>query len=150
MRSARPADLSVIAVMAEAPAIDACRPHVSDCRSLRTAGDELLIVTAPTSADAARRRAEEAVAALDPDAVVMDVSDGWAGWRLEGEDAHAAFARLSALELPDDGWVQGDVAHVAAKVIADPEGVLILVPSYWTEHMHARIVSDTFATEPPS
>jgi sarcosine oxidase gamma subunit len=148
--SARGADVAVIVVMAGAPAIDAYRPHAADGRSLRTAPDELLIVTAPTSADAARRRAEEAVAALDPDAVVMDVSDGWAGWRLDGDDAHAAFARLSALKLPDEGWVQGDVAHVAAKVVAEPGGVLILVPSYWGEHVRTRIVSDALATEMPA
>lgn len=84
----------------------------------------------------------EAVLKLDSDAVILDVTDGWAGWILTGEGLDEAFARLSELELPEDGYVQGDVAHVPARVISEPGRLAILVPAMWEDHMRERISHD--------
>jgi sarcosine oxidase gamma subunit len=145
--SVRAVDVAVVNILADPPAIDACERHLAEGRCLRTAADELLIVAAPRAAEAVRRSAEEVVSPVDGDALVMDVSDGWAAWRLEGDDARATFARLSTLELPPDGWIQGDIARVAAKAIAEHDRILILAPSYWRDHLRTRILTDTATTE---
>ena len=59
----------------------------------------------------------------------MDVSDGWAAFELAGDDVAEAFARLSELELPEDGFVQGDVARIRVKVFSTPDRITILVPA---------------------
>lgn len=44
--------------------------------------------------------------------------------------------------------MQGDVARVGAKVLADPNGAItILVPAYWREHIRARAIVDAGAEE---
>ena len=70
------------------------------------------------------------------------MTDGWAGFELVGDDAHEAFARLSELELPEDGFVQGDVARIGAKVVAAPGRVTILVPAMLGAFVEERIRTD--------
>jgi sarcosine oxidase gamma subunit len=76
----------------------------------------------------------------DPHAVVLDVTDGWAALTLSGANLRAAFARLSALRLPDEGFVQGDVARVPARVIVERDRLRILVPAMWAEHLRSQIL----------
>ena len=78
------------------------------------------------------------LAALDPDALVVDTTDGWAAISIAGDDARGSFGLLSRLELPDAGFLQGEVVHVPAKVVAGDDRVLILVPSIWEAHLHDR------------
>ena len=73
----------------------------------RVAPDEAMLVDA-----------RSAVRVDDPDAVILDATDGWVVFTLVGDAARTAFERLSALELPAEGFAQGDVAHVPARVIA--------------------------------
>ena len=62
------------------------------------------------------REVADRIAALDGDAVVLDVTDGWAAWSLVGDDAAHALSYLSQLDAPQDGgFVQGDVAHVGSQ-----------------------------------
>ncbi len=75
-------------------------------------------------------------------AIVDDVTDGWVAFRLAGDDAHDAFARVSELELPAEGWVQGEVARTAAKIIVAPDGLTILVPAMLGAHVEERIRVD--------
>jgi sarcosine oxidase gamma subunit len=106
----------------------------------RVAPDEvLLLARAGTAAKAVEAVADEA-RRRDPDAVVLDVTDGWAVWTLAGSDAREAFARLSALELPDEGFTQGDVAHVPVKVVALGDRVHLLVPAMWGAYLRERIL----------
>jgi hypothetical protein len=76
------------------------------------------------------------------DALVDDVSDAWVSLVLEGADASEAFARLSELRLPSQGWIQGDVAHAAAKVLVEPDRITMLVPSMLAAHVEERIRAD--------
>ncbi|GIV00641.1 MAG: hypothetical protein KatS3mg014_2256 [Actinomycetota bacterium] len=96
---------------------------------------------APDAVEAILAEAAEPLRALDGDALVLEVTDGWTAFTLAGPDAREAFARLSALELPEEGFLQGDVARVPAKVLAEPERLHLLVPSSWAEHVRERILA---------
>lgn len=76
------------------------------------------------------------------DALVDDVSDAWVSLVLEGAEAPEAFARLSELELPTQGWIQGEVAHAAAKVLVEADRITMLVPSMLAAHVEDRIRTD--------
>jgi sarcosine oxidase gamma subunit len=141
------ADVAVVLCQAERAALDALVLPGHDARALRTAPDEYLFVCEPPVAHEVARAATDRIAALDQDAVVLDVSDGWAGVRLMGADARRAFASISQLDAPAAGaFVQGDVAHVAAKVLGEAETLTILVPAYWAEHVRERALRDTGST----
>jgi hypothetical protein len=125
---------TVIAVLASADAIDALRVP-GGATTCRVAPREALVIGGPdlSAAD---------VVVDGQGAIVEDVSDGWAGCALSGDDVHEAFARLSELELPQDGFVQGDVARIGAKVLAAPGRVTILVPAMLGAFVEERIRAD--------
>jgi len=140
--------LGVIVCAADASALDRLVPAGHGARMLRVAPDEIMAVVDAAFTQDVRRELADRVAALDGDALVLDVSDGWAAIAITGEDADRTFSYLSALDPPeDDGFAQGDVARVAAKVLRVPGGLAILVPAYWREHVRARAVDDAGTTE---
>lgn len=125
---------TVIAVLASAGAIDAL--HVpAGTTTCRVSPREALVIGGPdlSAAD---------VVVDEPGAIVEDVTDGWAGSELAGDDVREAFARLSELELPEVGFVQGDVARIGAKVLAAPGRVTILVPAMLGTFIEERIRTD--------
>ncbi|MGZ8663009.1 MAG: hypothetical protein ACXWYI_13135, partial [Actinomycetota bacterium] len=125
---------TVIAVLASAEAIDALRVP-GGATTCRVAPREALVIGGPElSADD--------VVLDEQGAIVEDATDGWAGYELAGDDVHEAFARLSELELPEDGFVQGDVARIGAKVLAAPGRVTILVPAMLGAFVEERIRTD--------
>jgi hypothetical protein len=143
----RDRSLAVVLCGADAAALDALVAPGHGARMLRTAPDEALFVADPTIAADVRREVADRIAALDDDALVLDVSDGWAAWSLVGDDARRALSFLSQLDPPRDGaFVQGDVARVAAKVLGEPDGLTILVPAYWREHVRKRTIVDARVT----
>jgi sarcosine oxidase gamma subunit len=89
--------------------------------------------------DASITALRRAVEHVDPDAVVRDVSDGWLMHTLEGPGARDAFARLSELELPASGFVQGGVARIGVRVLVQGDRVDLLVPSMLAAHLRERI-----------
>src|SRR4051812_16732643 len=120
-----PANVAVILCSADEAALDALVLPGLGFRPLRTAPDEFLFVCEPSVAADVAREIADRVAALDADAVVLDVSDGWVGAHVRGPDAARAFSYVSQLDPPGaEGFVQGDVAHVAAKVLADADGLM--------------------------
>jgi len=139
--------LAVVLCSADAIALDALVAPGHRARVLRTAPDETLFVADPGVAAEVVREVADRIAALDDDALVLDVSDGWAAWSLAGDDAGRALSYLSQLEPPDTGgFVQGDVARVAAKVLDEPAGLTILVPAYWRDHLRERAIVDAGVT----
>ncbi len=147
MAEYREATVAVVLCHAEAAAVDALVAPGHGARTLRTAFDEALVVCAPAVATDVAREVADRIAALDDDAVVLDVSDGWAALELVGDDVADAFSYLSALPSPGpDGFVQGDVAHVGAKVLGGANGITILVPAFWGEHLRVRVRDDARAT----
>ena len=130
----------VVTCIAEPAACDAAAEGASHVRALRVAPDEVMFVAAPDAADAIVRAVTRAATSVDPDALVLDATDGWAAWTLRGGATRPAFSRLSALGLPGEGFVQGDVAHVPVKVIAEPERLHLLVPAMWGGYLRERIL----------
>ncbi|MFI5055139.1 MAG: hypothetical protein ACHQAW_01915 [Actinomycetota bacterium] len=140
-------EVAVVLCSADAAALDALVAPGHSARMLRTAPDEALFVADPAVGADVAREVEDRIAALDADALVVDVSDGWVAWSLAGDDARRAFSYLSHLIPPSNGgFVQGDVARVAAKVLDEPNGLTILVPAYWREHVRERALMDARVT----
>lgn len=115
---------------------EACERAMGAGNAHRIAPDEVMVLGETPDAH------EAAVRELDPDALVLDVTDGWGVLELEGRDAREAFARISELELPERGFVQGEVARVGVRVLADGDRLRLLVPAMWTEHVRERILAD--------
>jgi len=124
----------VIAVLASADAIDALRAP-SGATLCRVAPREALVV-----GDSELSASD--IVLDEPGAIVEDVTDGWAGFELAGDDVLEAFARLSELELPGEGFVQGDVARIGAKVVVTPGRVTIVVPAMLGAFVEERIRTD--------
>jgi hypothetical protein len=125
---------SVIAVLASAGAIDVLIVP-GGATTCRIAPREALVIGSPdlSAAD---------VVVDERGAIVEDVTDGWAGFELTGDDVHEAFARLSELELPGAGFVQGDVTRIGAKVLTARGRVTILVPAMLGTFVEERIRTD--------
>jgi len=124
---------SVVAVLAPA---DVCDRLVSPVGAslLRVAPREVLLV-GPVDMAAVG-------AVVGGSGLVVDVSDGWVALVLEGVDAPEAFARISELELPERGWIQGEVARAAAKVLVEPGRIAVHVPAMLASHVEERIRID--------
>ncbi len=124
---------SVVALLAPAEVCDRLVPPAGAV-ALRVAPREVLLVgTVDVGALSA---------AIGEDGLVADVSDGWVGLVLDGADAPDAFAQVSELELLERGWIQGEVARAASKVLAEPGRIEVLVPAMLAEHVEARIRAD--------
>ena len=125
---------TVIAVLASADAIDTMGVP-GDATTCRVAPREALVIggSGVSAAD---------IVVGEPGAIVEDVTDGWAGFELVGDDAREAFARLSELELPENGFVQGDVARIGAKILMSPGRITILVPAMLGAFVEERIRTD--------
>ena len=151
MPELRRSALRVIVCLASAEALDRLVPPGHGARTLRVAADEALFVADATTAPEVLREVQDRIAAIESDAVVRDVGDGWAAWTLVGPDAPGAFAHVSQLLSPASrDWVQGEVARVGAKVLGEDGGLTILVPAYWDDHVRTRLVEDAGATEVPT
>jgi hypothetical protein len=105
----------------------------------RVAEDELLLVCYRDVAEEVAREVATRLTVADPDAVVVETSDGWGAAVLDGVDAELVFARLSRLRLPAAGFLQGEVAHVPAKILVEEGRIRILVAAPLQEHLRARV-----------
>jgi sarcosine oxidase gamma subunit len=132
-------EFGVVTCVADPAACDALSP-VAGARTLRPAPDEVMVLGDPSATESLLRTIETEAVALDPDAVVIDASDGWATWTLSGDAIDAALSRLSPLELPREGFAQGDVARVPAKLVAAPGRLDLLVPSMWRDYLRDSIL----------
>lgn len=139
MLELRASAVSVVCCAASPDAVDAAA-GAEGAAAYRLAPDEVLLVAGPEDAAGLLRGTEARATGADPDALVLDVTDGWAAWTLAGDGIRDAFARLSALELPEKGFVQGDVAHVPVKAFAADGRLDLLVPAMWSEHLRGRIL----------
>jgi hypothetical protein len=122
----------VVAVLASEVACDGVAAP-SGASLCRVAPREVLLVGAVAAAD---------VRVDDPGAIVEDVTDGWAAFQLAGDDAADAFSRLSELELPEEGFAQGEVARIGAKLLVEPGRLTILVPAMLGAFIEERIRTD--------
>jgi hypothetical protein len=100
----------------------------------RVATDEV-VVRGPIAEDL-----RVAIRTVDPHALIRESTEGWAEIVLDGSDARDVFARLSELRLPDPGgYVQGDVARVAARVFVEGAALHLLVPASWGAYLERQV-----------
>jgi glycine cleavage system aminomethyltransferase T len=133
-----PVSLGVVIACAAVEALDALVVP-GRATACRVADDETLFVCAPDVVGEITREVETRLTVVDTDAVVLDATDGWAALRIDGDDAAAVLAEVSRLRIPQPGFAQGDVAHVAAKVLVDDGGIVILAPASTAHHVRTRI-----------
>jgi hypothetical protein len=129
---------AVASVFASSDALDRLAP--AGAYACRVAPDEAMFVREPAAAEALLRDAG-AVTAGDPDAVVVDATDGWAVWTLAGEDAREAFTRLSHVELPVGGYTHGEVLRLPVRIVAGSSAVHLFVPSMWRTYLRDKILA---------
>ena len=138
------AEIAVVLVSATPRALDDLVAPGHGARTMRVASDEALVVVAPTVVDAVVRELVDRIGALDADALVLDVTDGWTAYALGGDAIHHALTFETALDTPADGsFVQGDVSRVGAKLLGTEAGVTILVPAYWGDYLRGRLEQAT-------
>jgi len=132
------ARIGVVTAMATPDALDALVVP-GRAQACRVASDETMLLCAPEVAAEVVREVTDRLRAGDDDAVVLDTTDGWTALTLTGDDARDAFAFLSRLELPREGFVQGEVVHVPAKVVVEADRIWLLTPSMWEAHLRDRV-----------
>jgi hypothetical protein len=103
--------ISAVSCHAAAEGIDATM-SVTGAYACRIAPDEALLLGRPGSGDKLVGKANAKATGADPDAVVLDTTDGWAVWTLEGAASREAFARLSAVPLPS-GASRRETSHAS-------------------------------------
>ena len=122
---------SVLGVFASSEALDVLSS------SFRVAPDEAMIVGTTSGAQTA------AVSeGMGEDAVVMDMTDGWAIWTLAGESAREAFAFLSPVRVTGDGFTTGDVARLPVRIVSREDRLHLFVPAMWGSYLRERILHD--------
>jgi sarcosine oxidase gamma subunit len=138
LRSVR---VSVIEILASASACDGlAEAGIGGANLARVAPDELLVIGDEGGPALAADVFAKAVD--DPHALVLDVTDGWSTWAIEGAGVAEVIARLSELRLPERGFVQGAVANMPAKVLVDLNRITVLVPSMLGAAFRERVVHD--------
>ncbi len=125
---------TIVTVLASSDACDRVEAP-EGTTAMRIAPRELLLVGL-ADPDAVRTGVGE------PGAIVEDVSDAWTAFELEGDDVRDVVERVSELELPEAGWIQGEVTHAAAKLIVRPGAITLLVPAMLGAHVEQRIRVD--------
>jgi hypothetical protein len=123
-------------------------PRGSNVVLCRTAPDEAMILVSPERLLATIPHIVEALTAADEDALIVDTTEGWSVWTLEGPDARRAFSYVSGLRLPESGYTVGDVAHVPTRIVVgssakdlDPAPRIdLIVPSMWRDYLRERVV----------
>lgn len=113
---------------------DACDLAMRAPGAGRVAADEVF-VRSPIAEDL-----RAAVQTVDPDGLIRESTEGWERVVLEGGDARNVFARLSDLRLPDGrGYVQGDVARVAARVFVEDGALHLFVRAQWGAYLRRQV-----------
>ncbi|HEY1367633.1 MAG TPA: hypothetical protein VGF23_10980 [Gaiellaceae bacterium] len=109
--------------------------------AIRVAPDELLLLADPDETVQRLASVERALAALDGGGVALDVSGGFAVWRVRG-DWPEALARLCAVAPPEPpACLQALFAHVPAKLVVNGDELLVVVSSVLSHHVHDRILA---------
>ena len=107
----------------------------------RVAPDELLLITAPPLGVEVESRARQYFDIHEPSALVVDQTDGFAAWTLDGETATRMLRHLSVNHFPDSrpAFVQGVVAGAPAKVLLVDGAAHVLVPSPLRDYVASRL-----------
>jgi glycine cleavage system aminomethyltransferase T len=117
---------------------------------VRIARDEMMLLGAGADLPVLLAEAERALRPADPDAVVVDQSDGWGVWTIKGPDALEVLRRLMAAPIPEvrPGFLQGAIAGVPGKALVGHAELYLLVPSPVEHHLRDRILEACRDLEP--
>ncbi len=131
---------SVVSCWANPGALDALA-ILSGTHKCRVAPDEVLLLTPPALVADVQRHAAAFLATVEPSALILDQSDGWAMFTLRGDEADHVFAQLSVVPPPSQrpAFVQGAVAGGSAKMLFLEGCIHVLVPSTLHHHLAARL-----------
>lgn len=124
-------------VLASSRALDALAP--AGAYRCRIAADESMFIREPGAANSLLRDSRSVLAG-DPDAIVLDATDGWTILTLTGDEARIAFGYLSSVHL-SDGFSQGDVERLPARIVCEPAKVHVFVPAMVGEYLRSIILS---------
>jgi glycine cleavage system aminomethyltransferase T len=131
---------SVIRCFGAAGALDSFPPLGT--ASGRVAPDELWLFGPARAAPDMARRAGAYLAGADPDGVVVDHGEAWAIFALSGPRLSQAMARVAdfPVSLEKDGFAQGAVVQVPAKLLALSGRLYLVVPAQLAHHVPARLL----------
>lgn len=137
-------DACLIECHGSAAALDALAVPAG-VQALRVAADELLLLAPPARTEELLRRAAAHLAVVEPGAIAVDQSDGWAIFGLPShppeDEGVLALRQLALMPLPRrrPAFVQGAVAGGPAKLLLLPEIVYLLVPFALRDHVARRL-----------
>jgi glycine cleavage system aminomethyltransferase T len=141
------AGVGVIVCLASSEALERLIAPGYGAIEVRTAPDEVRFICDAEATPDVEREVRDRIAALEPDAMVHDATDGWVAWSVRGADARDAFAAVSPLEAPAAGaWTLGDVARVPATVLGGTSGLTVMVAAYHDDHLRDRLAHDAGGT----
>jgi hypothetical protein len=131
---------AIIACYASAPTLDAF-PAIGGSHACRVARDELLLIGPPMDGADTQQRATAHLASVEPSALVLDQSDGWAAFTLRGDEAPRLLAQLSDIPIPNarPAFLQGAVADGPAKVLLVDGAIHVVVPFTLRHHFAGRL-----------
>jgi len=134
-------EAAIVACYATADVLDGWSPP-STSFVARVAPDELWVIGPRAERDTLSRLVEQSLRPVAPDALVVDQTDGWTAWSIEGPSASHALARLTVMPLDQRSTAlqQGAVAGVPAKVLATTSGYQVLVPAPVGHHLRDRVL----------
>jgi sarcosine oxidase gamma subunit len=97
-------------------------------RAGRVAGDEVLWVGEPGTADELVKALDAQLSGHGNRAAVVDHTDGYALFTLSGEGREELFARLSSIRIPQtDAFLQGNFAGVPARIFRRDDRLEVIV-----------------------
>ncbi len=131
---------SVVSCFAAPEALDALVAPSEGVVCCRVAPDEVMLIGESGAAEDIVHAAGGGIADADPDAVVLDATDGWAIWTLAGGDAIEALRRLSAVDPAGRSYTAGDVAHVPVRIVSTPGRLHLLVGAMWQDYLRGRLM----------
>jgi hypothetical protein len=99
-----------------------------------------MLIGEPGAAEDIVRAAGDGIARADPDAVVLDATDGWAIWTLAGSGSIEALRRLSAVDPAGGAYTAGDVAHVPVRIVSTPSRLHLFVGAMWQDYLRERLL----------
>lgn len=133
-----PAQAAVVACHADRGTLDALAARLGAVT--RVAPDELWLVGPRSERESLAARAREQIGTRG---LVVDQTDGWSAWTVEGDDRLEIPRRLMFAPVPDHrpAFVQGAITGVAGKVLYQSGRVHLFVPAPVGHHLADRIAT---------
>ena len=132
-----PSEASIIACLADVATLDGWTGG-RDPAPARVAPDELWLIGPRSERQAIVAKARDW---LGGRGLVVDQTDGWVGWTLEGDARLDVVRRVMFAAVPDHrpAFVQGAISGVPGKVLYESNRVHLFVPAPVGHHLIDRL-----------